>query len=153
MKVRWLVISLLLVIVSAVAAVVFSSQGSEVSNGLSKGILYRLLEFFGIEITAESVKLGNFLIRKAAHFTVYFVLGLGLAGAFHFQKKVPAWVPAILLGVAFAASDEFHQSFTDVLPWCGTWCWIPAAWRRDAWLPVPCGEGKKRTSLRIFFYG
>ena len=38
MKVRWLVISLLLVIVSAVAAVVFSSQGSEVSNGLSKGI-------------------------------------------------------------------------------------------------------------------
>ncbi len=142
MKVRWLVISLLLVIVSAVAAVVFSSQGSEVSNGLSKGILYRLLEFFGIEITAESVKLGNFLIRKAAHFTVYFVLGLGLAGAFHFQKKVPAWVPAILLGVAFAASDEFHQSFTGrtamvrdvVLDSCGVaaGCLVASSlWRRE----------------------
>lgn len=67
---------------------------------------------FGIEITAESVKTGNFLIRKAAHFTLYFVLGLGLTGAFHFQKKVPAWIPSLLLGAGFAATDEFHQSFT-----------------------------------------
>ena len=109
MKTRWLVLSLALVAVAAVAAVAFSSQGSEVSNGLSKGILYQLMEFFGIEITAESVKTGNFLIRKAAHFTVYFVLGVG---AFHFQKKVPAWIPSLLLGAAFAATDEFHQSFT-----------------------------------------
>ena len=108
MKTRWLVLSLALV----AAAVVFSGQGSEVSNGLSKGILYQLMEFFGIEITAESVKTGNFLIRKAAHFTVYFVLGLGLTGAFHFQKKVPAWIPSLLLGAGFAATDEFHQSFT-----------------------------------------
>ena len=105
MKIRWLVLSLALVAVAAVAAVVFSSQGSEVSNGLSKGILYQLMEFFGIEITAESVKTGNFLIRKAAHFTVYFVLGVGLTGAFHFQKKVPAWIPSLLLGAAFAATD------------------------------------------------
>lgn len=111
MKTRWLVLSLALVAVAAVAAVVFSSQGSEASNGLSKGILYQLMEFFGIEITAESVKTGNFLIRKAAHFTVYFVLGLGLTGAFHFQKKVPAWIPSLLLGAGFAATDEFHQSF------------------------------------------
>lgn len=111
MKIRWLVLSLALVAVAAVAAVVFSSQGSEASNGLSKGILYQLMEFFGIEITAESVKTGNFLIRKAAHFTVYFVLGLGLTGAFHFQKKVPAWIPSLLLGAGFAATDEFHQSF------------------------------------------
>lgn len=112
MKTRWLVLSLALVAVAALAAVVFSSQGSEASNGLSKGILYQLMEFFGIEITAESVKTGNFLIRKAAHFTVYFVLGLGLTGAFHFQKKVPAWIPSLLLGAVFAATDEFHQSFT-----------------------------------------
>lgn len=112
MKTRWLVLSLGLTLTAAVAAVVFSSQGSEASNGLSKGILYQLVEFFGIEITAESVKTGNFLIRKAAHFTVYFVLGLGLTGAFHFQRKVPAWIPSLLLGAGFAATDEFHQSFT-----------------------------------------
>lgn len=112
MKIRWLLPSLALAMGAALAAVVFSSQGSEVSNGLSKGILYQLMEFFGMEITAESVKLGNFLIRKAAHFTVYFVMGLGLTGVFHFQRKVPAWLPALVLGALFAATDEFHQSFT-----------------------------------------
>ena len=112
MKIRWLLLSLALALGAALAAVVFSSQGSAVSNGLSKGILYQLMEFFGIEITAESVKLGNFLIRKAAHFTIYFVMGLGLTGVFRFQKKVPSWIPALVLGAMFAATDEFHQSFT-----------------------------------------
>ena len=36
MKTRWLVLSLALVAVAAVAAVVFSSQGSEASNGQSR---------------------------------------------------------------------------------------------------------------------
>ena len=90
----------------------FSSQGSAVSNGLSKGILYEIFAFFHIEITPESVKMGNFLIRKAAHFTVYFVLGLGLCGLFHGQTKVRPWIPALLVGAAFAATDEFHQLFT-----------------------------------------
>ena len=68
MKIRWLVLSLALVAVAAVAAVVFSSQGSEVSNGLSKGILYQLMEFFGVEMTAEWVRQGNFLIGRAPIF-------------------------------------------------------------------------------------
>ena len=114
MKIRWLLPSLALAMGAALAAVVFSSQGSEVSNGLSKGILYQLMEFFGMEITAESVKLGNFLIRKAAHFTVYFVMGLGLTGVFHFQRKVPAWLPALVLGALFAATDEFHLSLIHI---------------------------------------
>ena len=98
--------------IAAGAAVWFSSQGSVASNGLSKGILYQLMDFFGIEITDESMKLGNFLLRKAAHLTVYFCLGLGLCGAFHWQKRVPAWLPALVLGAIFATTDEFHQLFT-----------------------------------------
>ena len=89
--------SLALALSAAAAAVWFSSQGSAASNGLSKGILYQLMDSFGIEITYESVKLGNFLLRKAAHLTVYFCLGLGLCGAFHWQKRVPAWLPALVL--------------------------------------------------------
>lgn len=107
-----LLLSLALALSAAAAAVWFSSQGSAASNGLSKGILYQLMNFFGIEITDESVKLGNFLLRKAAHLTVYFCLGLGLCGAFHWQKRVPAWLPALVLGAVFAATDEFHQLFT-----------------------------------------
>lgn len=50
MKTRWLVLSLALVAVTAVAAVVFSGQGSEASNGLSKGILYQLMEFLELRL-------------------------------------------------------------------------------------------------------
>ena len=107
-----LLLSLALALSAAAAAVWFSSQGSAASNGLSKGILYQLMDFFGIEVTYESVKLGNFLLRKAAHLAVYFCLGLGLCGAFHWQKRVPAWLPALVLGAFFAATDEFHQLFT-----------------------------------------
>lgn len=117
MKTRWLVLSLALVAVAALAAVVFSSQGSEVSNGLSKGILYQLMEFFGIEITAESVKTGNFLIRKAAHFTVYFVLGLGLTGAFHFQRKSPPGFRRCFWGQALPPPMSSTSPLQAVQPW------------------------------------
>lgn len=111
-KNRMFVFSVCLAVAAALAAVFFSSQPSQDSNGLSKGILYQIMECLQIEITYESVKMGNFLIRKMAHFTLYFILGLGLTGAFQFQKKVYSWIPALLLGVIFAASDEFHQVFT-----------------------------------------
>lgn len=90
----------------------FSSQGSESSQALSRGLLFQIYRFFHIGATPESVKLGNFLLRKAAHFTVYFVLGAGLCGLFHGQTKVRPWIPALLVGAAFAATDEFHQLFT-----------------------------------------
>ena len=101
MKVRWLVISLLLVIVSAVAAVVFSSQGSEVSNGLSKGILYRLLEFFGIEITAESVKLGNFSHPKSRPFYGLLCFRIGSGGSLSLSKESPRLGPGYPSGRGF----------------------------------------------------
>ena len=39
MKTRWLVLSLALVAVAALAAVVFSSQPGETSHGVSRGII------------------------------------------------------------------------------------------------------------------
>jgi VanZ family protein len=44
-------------------------------------------------------------LRKAAHLTEYVVLGALLLRAL--RRPVPAW----LAGVAYAASDEFHQHF------------------------------------------
>ena len=87
MKVRWLVLSLALVAVAALAAVVFSSQGSEVSNGLSKGILYQLMEFFGIEITAESGKDRQFSHSKGRPFYGLLCVGPGIDGRLSLSKK------------------------------------------------------------------
>ena len=107
-----LVFFVALAILAAVLAFCFSSQPGPDSNELSEGIVRRLLELLRMETSEQSMRMGNFLVRKAAHFTIYFLLGLGLTCAFHWQKRLPAWLPAILMGVAFAASDEYHQLFT-----------------------------------------
>jgi VanZ family protein len=47
----------------------------------------------------------DFVLRKGAHVTEYAILGALLLRALHSE------VPAFLAGLAFAASDEFHQHF------------------------------------------
>lgn len=131
------VVSLCVTLAAVTAAVFFSSQDSAASNTLSKELLYKIMEFFQIEITAGSVKQGNFLIRKTAHFLLYFILGMGLTTTLQFQRRLPAWLPAFFLGVIFAATDEFHQNFTGrtamvkdvVLDSCGVAVGCFVAWQ------------------------
>ncbi|HET7580998.1 MAG TPA: VanZ family protein [Bacillales bacterium] len=56
----------------------------------------------------------EFFIRKAAHFTVYFVLAFLLYRALSrsSRSRGRAFWPAFILAGLYAASDEFHQSFT-----------------------------------------
>lgn len=93
--------------------VCFSAQPGAASNGFSKGIADRLL--WMVRKAFPDVTLGelNFFLRKLAHFTLYFILGCGLTGAFSRQRRVWAVVPAIFVGACFAASDELHQMFSD----------------------------------------
>ena len=131
------IVSLCVTLAAVLAAMFFSSQGSTASNALSKELLYKIMELFQIEITTASVKQGNFLIRKAAHFLLYFILGMGLTTTLQFQRKLPAWLPAFVLGAVFAATDEFHQSFTGrtamvkdvVLDSCGVAVGCFVAWQ------------------------
>ena len=131
------IVSLCVTLAAVLAAMFFSSQGSTASNALSKELLYKIMELFQIEITMASVKQGNFLIRKAAHFLLYFILGMGLTTTLQFQRKLPAWLPALVLGAVFAATDEFHQSFTGrtamvkdvVLDSCGVAVGCFVAWQ------------------------
>ena len=48
---------------------------------------------------------GDLILRKCAHVTEYAVL------AFLLARAIGRAAPAFLLGVLYAASDEFHQSF------------------------------------------
>lgn len=61
-------------------------------------------------------KLGIQIQDKWAHFIVYLVLGYFLARALVFQKRFPKWrkyyfLFAIILGILYGISDEFHQWF------------------------------------------
>ena len=69
-------------------------------------VLWAALIFALSSIPSLSTGLGTWdlVLRKAAHLTEYAVLGFLLA-------RAVADVPAVALGVAYAATDEVHQSF------------------------------------------
>ena len=91
----------------------FSAQPAEESHFLSKGIGRTLLEWF--PFLESMVTLGelNYYLRKMAHFGIYFALGICLTLMSGRQRKLPPVVLSILIGAAFAASDEVHQVFSD----------------------------------------
>ncbi len=99
-----------------------SSKTGAASNDLSSGITGAVQRIFlrgwnqysGDEFTLRMECL-NYLIRKAAHFTEYAILGGLISAALYqwFPKfRVSVWFSCIL-GMLYAVSDEFHQSFVD----------------------------------------
>lgn len=70
---------------------------------------------FHLPLTEADLQLINLILRKTAHVTEYFILGLLLyhalsGGLISFRFSLACWVLAG--GAAFALIDEFHQSFT-----------------------------------------
>ncbi len=54
----------------------------------------------------------SFIIRKTAHFTEYFILGLLLFKGFFSEGKLKkAFVVSFFAGLLYAVSDEIHQYF------------------------------------------
>ena len=66
-------------------------------------------------ISQEKVKMIHGAIRKLAHLTEYFILGILLFRAFRSgsrELRIRRWAfSSFLVAVLYAASDEFHQSF------------------------------------------
>lgn len=94
-------------------AVIFllSAQSSGTSNDLSKGLLETIFEKLGFAVTAEQMETCNLIIRKIAHFTLYFLLGVGAMGALRTTAMKPyqCFFAALFVCAVFAASDELHQ--------------------------------------------
>ncbi len=97
----------------------FSSQIAEESDGVSNVLLRKIIDVFpytkGLseEIKIKMVEHGNPIIRKLAHFSIYALVGvwiMSFMSTFNIRlyKK---WIISMLVGVTYAASDEFHQSF------------------------------------------
>ena len=104
----------LLVSVDVVAITTWSSsQTAEVSDGVSSGIVRWFLLYLPGEYTSDTVALLDHLLRKAAHFTLYFILGCSLTGCYQRQRRIPTALAVLLTGTALAGLDEFHQMFVD----------------------------------------
>lgn len=117
-------IGLSLVLVLAVMGMIFcfSAQTGESSGALSGRITARVVRFCVPDFDAFSetqqkalLSTVGLLIRKAAHFSEFALLGFSLM--LHIQQlrkriHVPtSWLWAWAVGTAYAISDELHQHF------------------------------------------
>lgn len=113
------IIFMILLIATFAIIFKFSSQIAEESDGISHGVLRKIIDVFpytkglseGIKI--KMVEHGNPIIRKLAHFSIYALVGvwiMSFMSTFNIRlyKK---WIISMLVGALYAASDEFHQNF------------------------------------------
>lgn len=110
-KMCFRIIFAIMVVGIMVAVFLFSSQSGEESNHLSKGVLEHILTIFHLNTDPAKLDSYNLVLRKIAHFSLYFFLGVGIMG---FLLTTPIKINrclllSLILCVLFAATDEFHQ--------------------------------------------
>lgn len=90
----------------------FSLQSGDESGKLSGGIVAWVVELLFPEDFAH-VEFVHFLIRKAAHFTEYFILGVLMSLTVREAKWSRSLLKAWALGTCVACCDETIQLFSD----------------------------------------
>ena len=97
------------------AALIFIGSTDLLSAANTGGVLVRPVLWLFPHASERTVAIYQFAARKAGHLTEYFVFGLLCARVFRTSSRKllrQRWFWAsLLLVVAYALSDEFHQSF------------------------------------------
>lgn len=120
-------VSLVLVILWMSVIYGFSSNDAQASTEQSNIVTEFLIRIFNPtfdslaeDVRDELVATYDGIVRKTAHFCAYALLGALMSACLIFAPFVsPAALPykpslaALALCVAFAASDEYHQTFVD----------------------------------------
>nr|WP_225877841.1 VanZ family protein [Alkalibacter mobilis] len=92
----------------------FSAQEADESSKMSSGLLMRIIDFFGNLISDEELDFEflHLFIRKAAHFTIYGILGtlVGQAAMETWGKLRKAVGVGLKISFFYALSDELHQT-------------------------------------------
>ena len=99
----------------------FSAQDASASGNLSFKVSYKIVEIGNevlergldeteIEVFADRIE---YPVRKLAHMTEYFMLAVAVSFPFYVYglRGFPLMLVAGFICVAFAAGDEYHQSF------------------------------------------
>lgn len=89
----------------------FSSLPAETSNESSRFVIY-IFNLLGFNLNSILGDMANFAVRKAAHFTEYFILYLFAYNVLrdYYDKKKCLWISLIIVFL-YASSDEIHQIF------------------------------------------
>lgn len=98
-----------------VAIFVFSSHDVDKTYNLSRSVISKTTQL--VDVVPNNIKpsfLDNikneYVVRKCAHFILYFLLGLFVTGTF-MKMKYKAVFVTIPFCLLFAACDEFRQKF------------------------------------------
>ena len=89
----------------------FSAQNGTQSGNLSGSLLKIIVQLF--HASSEQMEFWEMLLRKGAHFGVYFVLAILLLIAFRSSGIFvrTGFCLALLAAAAYAVTDEIHQYF------------------------------------------
>lgn len=109
-KMAWILVIFWMVLIFC-----FSAQVASDSNEMSKGLTVSIKRISSQIQPNNSLSIEdlNHFLRKVAHYSVYLVLGLLLKNAFNYEMlpKFKKNIYPSLIGILYAISDEFHQSF------------------------------------------
>lgn len=89
----------------------FSSQDSVTSSNLSNGLLSSIGTFFSVEDLVNFIDKYQVLIRKLAHFSEFFILGILMYISLKEYTSQEVFSVALILCIIYAAVDETHQLF------------------------------------------
>lgn len=112
----------LLVLIWMIVIFSFSNQPAEASSELSDGFINKTIikvyEVFNGNIKEEKkeelISKYSYPVRKFAHFTIYFILGMLVSIYLNdFIKNKSVIIYSLLICFVYACTDEFHQYFVD----------------------------------------
>lgn len=96
-------------------AVIFalSHQPAEQSSELSGSLLSLVLSLVSLLPVTVDAEWLHFFVRKTAHFTAYFILGVLVDHTVRlfFERRSISFVLASVISILYAISDEYHQTF------------------------------------------
>lgn len=108
----------ILLIIWMVLIFLFSAQTAVQSDSLSSGLISKIIHLLipRFDLLSDADKLvyidhWNVIIRKSAHFFIYFVFSLLLISLLRQYGIKKKYLLALLICLLYAVTDEWHQFF------------------------------------------
>lgn len=105
------IMDIILVLIWMCVIFVFSGQDGSESTEKSKIIIY-IFNYIGLDLNSILGDMADFVVRKGAHMTEYFILIMLIQRALRIKYTLnKSLCFSFLLTVLYAGSDEYHQTF------------------------------------------
>ena len=118
MRMFWKTIKIILVLVCMISIFMFSNDPAYKSDKKSNFVIVSIAEFLAghsLDKEAREEKIDEYvvLVRKSAHFIIYFLLGLFVISLIKEYKVIDIkyLIYAFIFCLLYACSDEVHQLF------------------------------------------